>query len=143
MAVELDMAAVSKSLGGGRALVPKDSVCRLLSKDFLKLSTLMKLKMENCRWCIYRYGLDQAEGTSISKELLIIDPILQVLSPHIKIGKWMYIYVLNLNKRFKVRMYDILTSSFSFNPFFYLLFSDMIVLVMKASASVSALIFVF
>lgn len=76
--------------------------------------------MENCRWCIYRCGLDQAEGTSISKELLIIDPILQVLSPHIKIGKWMYIYVLNLNKMFKVRMYDILISYFSFNSFFFL-----------------------
>lgn len=47
MLVELDMAAISKSLGGRRALVPKDSVCRLLHKDFLKLSTLMKLKMEN------------------------------------------------------------------------------------------------
>lgn len=30
----------------------------------------------------------------------------------------MYIYVLNLNKMFKVRMYDILISYFSFNPFF-------------------------
>lgn len=72
----------------------------------------------NCRWCIYRCGLDQAEGTSISKELLLIDSFSKVLSPPIKIGKWMYIYVLNLNKMFKVRMYDILISYFSFNPFF-------------------------
>lgn len=45
MAVELDMAVITKSLGW-RTSVPKDSVCRLLYKDFLKLSTLMKLKME-------------------------------------------------------------------------------------------------
>lgn len=45
MAVELDIAAITKSLRG-RTFVPKDSVCRLLYKDFLKLSTLMKLKME-------------------------------------------------------------------------------------------------
>lgn len=77
------------------------------------------------------------------QELLIIDPILQVLSPYIKIGKWMYIYVLNLNKMFKVRMYDILTSCFSFNPPFYLLLLNMIIWGMKASASVSVLIFVF
>lgn len=35
----------------------------------------------------FRCGLDQAEGTSIIKEFHIIDPILQVLCPHIKIGK--------------------------------------------------------
>lgn len=46
MAVELDLAAISKSLGGRITVVQEDSVYGLLYKDFLKLSTSMKLKME-------------------------------------------------------------------------------------------------
>lgn len=44
MAVELDLAAISKSLGGRTIIVQEDSVYRLLYRDFLKLFTLMKLK---------------------------------------------------------------------------------------------------
>lgn len=44
MAVELDLAAISTSLEGRTTVVQEDSVYRLLYRDFLKLSTLMKLK---------------------------------------------------------------------------------------------------
>lgn len=45
MAVELDMAAITKSFGGRiTTVVQDDSTCKLLYKDFLKLSTLMKLE---------------------------------------------------------------------------------------------------
>lgn len=45
MGVELDVAAISESLGGRITVVQENSVYRLLYKDFLTLSTLMKLKM--------------------------------------------------------------------------------------------------
>lgn len=48
-------------------------------KDLLKLSTLMKLKLENVDNAIYRCHLNQAEGTQIIRELQVIDSILQVL----------------------------------------------------------------
>ena len=47
-------------------------------------------------------SLDQAEGTSVSKELYVISPVLPSAWPHTQIGK--YIYILHVGKIFKVCM---------------------------------------
>lgn len=130
MAVELDVAATSESLRGRVTIAHEDSVCRLLYEDFLKLSTLMKWKMEIVDAAfidvveIKRKELQAARNSSSS--ILFsqrFDPMLTLA------GEFTFV----LNKMFKVCMYDFLISCFSLNLFFNLLLLDMIVLDTKAS----------